>query len=60
MPTPDDSRPIREQTAPGKGDERLAFWAIAVALGPVAAVLIVGGFGFVVWMSQIIAGPPTG
>lgn len=38
--------------------ESLAFWSIALALGPVAAVAIVGGYGFVVWMLQVFVGPP--
>ena len=35
-------------------------WAggLAVVLAPVLAVMIVGGYGFLVWMFQIIAGPP--
>lgn len=49
---------VRE--APSKAEERRAFFLLAVVLGPVLSVLIVVGYGFIVWMSQLIAGPPTG
>ncbi|MCX2722307.1 periplasmic nitrate reductase, NapE protein [Roseibium salinum] len=41
-------------------DERIAFILLAVVLAPVLSVAIVGGYGFIVWMSQLILGPPTG
>lgn len=41
-------------------DERFAFILLAVVLAPVLSVAIVGGYGFIVWMSQLILGPPTG
>ena len=37
------------------------FWAfilLTVVLAPVMSVVIVGGYGFLVWMYQILAGPP--
>ena len=43
-----------------KRDERTAFFLLAVVLGPALSVAIVGGYGFLIWMSQIILGPPTG
>ena len=33
---------------------------LAVVLFPVLSVAIVGGYGFLVWMYQIVIGPPTG
>ena len=42
-----------------KKQERLAFLLLAVLLAPVLAVAIVGGYGFIVWISQIIGGPPS-
>ena len=39
------------------------FGTLVVLIGiiiPLLAVAIVGGFGFIVWMYQLIAGPPTG
>jgi periplasmic nitrate reductase NapE len=40
--------------------ERLVFWFLAVVLMPAVAVAVVGGYGFAVWMFQMIAGPPSG
>ncbi|MGE0846151.1 MAG: periplasmic nitrate reductase, NapE protein [Flavobacteriaceae bacterium] len=50
----DDSLP------PGKTRRRelLAFLALAFGIWPVVAVGVVGGFGFLVWMWQIVYGPP--
>ena len=42
-----------------KGQERLAFLLLAVVLFPVLSIAFVGGFGFLIWMFQIINGPPT-
>jgi len=39
--------------------ELLVFLFLSVVLAPVLAVIIVGGYGFVVWMAQLIFGPPT-
>jgi len=38
--------------------ELLAFLFLTVVLAPVLAVAIVGGYGFLIWISQIIYGPP--
>ena len=38
--------------------ELLAFFALAFGIWPVVAVGVVGGYGFVVWMYQIVFGPP--
>jgi len=38
--------------------ELMAFLTLAVLIWPVVAVGIVGGFGFLVWMYQIVFGPP--
>lgn len=43
---------------PTKRAELLAFFTLAVLIWPVVAVGIVGGYGFLVWMSQLILGPP--
>lgn len=34
------------------------FFILAIAVWPVLAVAAVGGYGFIVWMYQLIAGPP--
>ena len=38
--------------------EIAAFVVLAVLIWPVLAVGVVGGYGFIVWLSQIILGPP--
>ena len=38
--------------------ETRSFLLLAVILGPVLAVGIVGGYGFMVWFSQMLFGPP--
>lgn len=43
-----------------KSDERWAFLVLAVFLAPILAGVLVGGFGFSVWMLQLVFGPPTG
>lgn len=49
-----------EQTAPPstRGEELFAFLVLAVLIWPIIAVGIVGGYGFIVWMSQLVLGPP--
>ena len=43
-----------------RAQERRAFILLVVFLAPVLAVAIVGGYGFAVWMSQLVLGPPAG
>jgi nitrate reductase NapE len=38
--------------------EVLAFVILAILIWPVLAVGVVGGYGFLIWMYQLIAGPP--
>lgn len=40
--------------------ERAAFLLLTAVVFPLLAVLIVTGYGFVVWIWQMFAGPPTG
>lgn len=39
--------------------ERNVFIFLAVFLAPILSVIIVAGFGFAVWISQILFGPPS-
>lgn len=39
-------------------DELIVFLLIAALIWPITTVGVVGGYGFAVWMYQIIAGPP--
>jgi nitrate reductase NapE len=41
-----------------KRQELRAFLVLAVVLAPVLAVAVVSGYGFLVWMFQLVAGPP--
>lgn len=47
-----------ERAAKDKGDETLAFLALALVLFPILSIVLVGGYGFLVWMQQILIGPP--
>lgn len=42
-----------------KTDERRAFVFLAVLAAPILAVAVVGGYGFLVWILQMFAGPPA-
>ena len=41
-----------------KKREILIFLLLAFVIWPFVAVAFVGGYGFIVWMYQMIAGPP--
>jgi nitrate reductase NapE len=48
-------------TAVDDADKKLetrSFLLLVVVLAPVLAVAIVGGYGFLVWFSQMFFGPP--
>jgi periplasmic nitrate reductase NapE len=49
-PAPDRARSLR--------DELLVFLIIVALVWPIITVGVVGGYGFAVWMYQIVAGPP--
>lgn len=38
--------------------ELLTFLVLAFGIWPIVAVAVVGGYGFLVWMLQILYGPP--
>lgn len=42
-----------------KRRELTVFIFLTLILAPILAVVIVAGYGFLVWMYQIIAGPPS-
>jgi periplasmic nitrate reductase NapE len=52
MPKKEDVRPHT------KSEELRAFLGLSVVLAPVLAFIAVAGYGFLVWMFQIVAGPP--
>ncbi|MFV3308326.1 periplasmic nitrate reductase, NapE protein [Pseudomonas sp. NY15181] len=41
-----------------KGKETRLFLFLVICLFPLLSVAIVGGYGFIVWMFQLVAGPP--
>lgn len=43
---------------PTRRAEILAFLTLAVLIWPVLAVGLVGGYGFLIWMYQLVFGPP--
>ncbi|MEO5323041.1 periplasmic nitrate reductase, NapE protein [Mesorhizobium sp. CC13] len=38
--------------------ELIAFLVLAFGIWPIVAVGVVGGYGFIVWMWQLVFGPP--
>ncbi|MEH2623534.1 nitrate reductase NapE [Bradyrhizobium sp. AZCC 1719] len=50
--------PQRRPVPNSRRAELIVFAIIAAFIWPVVAVGVVGGYGFLVWMSQIILGPP--
>jgi periplasmic nitrate reductase NapE len=44
---------------PEKRRELAVFVFLTFILAPMLAIIIVAGYGFAVWMYQIIAGPPS-
>jgi len=47
-----------EPSTPTRLQELRAFLLLSVVMAPVLAVLVVSGWGFLVWMYQLFAGPP--
>ncbi|WP_107852249.1 periplasmic nitrate reductase, NapE protein [Oceanimonas marisflavi] len=43
---------------PTKGREWLSLLLLTLVLFPVLSIICVGGYGFAVWMLQLIFGPP--
>ena len=48
----------KEQSPRVRRAETLAFLILAFGIWPLVAVAVVGGFGFLVWMWQLVYGPP--
>ena len=44
---------------PNRRSELTLFLFITVVLFPILSVMIVGGYGFAVWIFQMFTGPPT-
>jgi nitrate reductase NapE len=58
----DDSRQeseMRPDAPSTRKAELRSFLFLTVVMAPVLTVMIVGGYGFLVWMFQLVNGPPT-
>jgi len=53
-----DAPTENEKGSAGKQREWLLFLFLTVVLAPALSVAFVGGYGFLVWMYQLVAGPP--
>lgn len=54
------AQPGSQEHAPvSRREERHAFLALAVFAAPIVAVVVVAGYGFLVWISQMLSGPPS-
>jgi len=53
---------MEEASAPStKQEEWRSFLFLAIVMAPVLAVIVVGGYGFLVWLFQLLTGRlPTG
>jgi nitrate reductase NapE len=51
----DDRREVVPST---RREELRSFLFFTIVMAPVLAVVVVGGYGFLIWMYQLIAGPP--
>jgi nitrate reductase NapE len=43
-----------------RAQELRSFLFLTVVMAPAITFLAVAGYGFLVWMGQLVAGPPTG
>jgi len=55
-PTP--SQPQGSNPPSTRSEELRSTLFLSVVMAPVLAAIIVAGYGFLVWMFQLIAGPP--
>ena len=51
---------MNDEAKQQKKKELHAFIFLTVFLAPLVAVAIVGGYGFVIWIYQLLMGPPVG
>ena len=58
MSDPSHNNLAKTQTPSQRRAELLTFLVLAFGIWPLIAVGVVGGYGFAVWMWQIVFGPP--
>jgi nitrate reductase NapE len=51
---------MSQREMPARRQELLVFLFFTIVLAPLLSIAIVGGFGFAIWMYQLLSGPPTG
>jgi nitrate reductase NapE len=49
---------VEDERSFTKAQELRSFLFLAVVMAPVLAVVFVSGYGFAVWMYQLVVGPP--
>ena len=54
-----DYRTDPAEAPASRAEEGLAFVILAVLAAPAITATAIGGYGFAVWMIQILSGPPT-
>ena len=52
------ARKVSVSPEASRREELFAFVILAIVIWPILAIGTVGGYGFLVWMYQLIAGPP--
>lgn len=53
------NRPVQEYDPPhSKAQELRSFLFLSVILAPLIVGIVIAGYGFLVWMFQLVAGPP--
>jgi nitrate reductase NapE len=50
---------MTEDTTQRRTEEWRTWIFLTFVMAPVLAVAVVGGYGFIVWMYQLLTGPPT-
>lgn len=51
---------VRHTDSATRRREWLVFLGLTFVVAPIVTVGIVGGYGFAVWIYQMLAGPPAG
>ena len=54
------SAPVEKGDVQTRSRETRVFVFLTVVLAPMIAVAIVGAYGLIIWVYQMLAGPPTG
>ena len=53
-----DNRHYEGEPGSSRKEELRSFLFLSIVMGPINAGIVVAGYGFLVWIYQIIAGPP--